>query len=319
MRKITVVIFLLCALLGEGKAQDKSVVSITDLDSEFIQLKTSYVASIFINEIQSAFREERFPFFPEDCITKQATQRVMEIWAGSPFTIHVPERHFKGLITSMGYQIRGVNVKVAADTTLTQGVLNFNADGIIEDFHFALDDYQYGQVVLATDSQQESRRMALLFDFLEQFRTAYNRKDMSMISTMYGDDVLIITGYVYRTTGKTMDYQGLSQEKVEYNLYTKHEYLTNLQKVFEKNRFVSLFFDDIRIKKHPSIGNLYSATFLQKWRSTTYNDDGWLFLAIEFLSDTEMVAHIRTWQPYELNGVVFPRSEVFQLGNFEFK
>lgn len=82
---------------------------------------------------------------------------------------------------------------------------------------------------------------------------------------------------------------------------------------------MSIYFEDIVIVQHPALRNLYGVTLLQKWRSTTYNDDGWLFMAVEFRSDTEMLIHIRTWQPYLLNQKVFPREEVYQLGNFEFR
>ena len=94
--------------------------------------------------------------------------------------------------------------------------------------------------------------------------------------------------------------------------------MTRLKRVFANNKYVNIGFDDISVLQHPVDNNIYGVTLRQAWRTSNYSDDGWLFLAVEFHSETDILIHVRTWQPYMLNGKVFPRNEVFQLGEFEF-
>ena len=148
------------------------------------------------------------------------------------------------------------------------------------------------------------------------FRSAYNRKDIPLIASMYSDDVLIITGKVIRPTGDKMS--GMDQETVKYVKQNKEQYMTRLQSVFNNNKYVNIGFDDISVLHHPGAENIYGVTLRQAWRTSNYSDDGWLFLAIEFNDNSDMLIHVRTWQPYMLNGKVFPREQVFQLGQFEF-
>ncbi len=310
-----IVSFLLCAVWGQGKPY----ITVTDLEDETLSLRMSITASIFVNQINNAYSNAVSPSFPEECITPEAEEKVLEIWKNSSFYFQKDYGGFKGIITAVGYQIRGIPVVMQEGGLLQNGVINFNPDGQIINFHFSVAETVYHTILTQNNSLQDVQRKRSILDFVEDFRTAYNRKDLNLISQVYGDDVLIITGYVYRGTGERSKLTGLSEEKVRYNLYNKNEYLEQLKGVFAKNRFVNLFFEDIVIVQHPALRNLYGVTLLQKWRSTTYNDDGWLFMAVEFWSDTEMLIHIRTWQPYLLNQKVFPREEVYQLGNFEFR
>lgn len=320
MRKGLFFILIFTLLSSSLPAQKRVVLQVTDLGDEALRLKISYYSSIIVNEINRAWQNAGVPVFPDECLTEGAYSKILQLWKSSPFRIIVNDTRFKGIFTAMGYQIRGLPVEIQADTSVhLQAVINFGPEGKIENFHFAIDYTVYKSLVDKSDSSEDQEKRKRMLDFIEDFRTAYNRKDLSLISCMYGDDVMIITGYVYKITGDKMTLTGLSKEKVEYNIYDKKEYLLRLGKVFEKNHFVNVDFDTISIMRHPSLKNFYSVTLLQHWKSSSYGDDGWLFLAIEFISDKDMLVHIRTWQPYLFNGLIFPRSEVFQLGNFEFR
>ena len=42
--------------------------------------------------------------------------------------------------------------------------------------------------------------------------------------------------------------------------------------------------------------NIYGVTLHQAWRSSTYNDDGWLFLLWDFNNEEQPQILVRTWQ-----------------------
>lgn len=318
MKKSFLTFCVVCFSLGVW-GQTKPFITVTDLEDKTVSSRMSIAASIFVNQINNAYSANTLPVFPIECVSPETEKSILQIWKNSAFYFKNHAGEYKGIITATGYQIRGLSVVMQEGGIVQNGVLNFNPDGQIVNFHFSVDEAVYHTILVENSSLQDVKQRRTILDFIEDFRTAYNRKDMDMISKVYGDDVLIITGYVYREAGEQSRFTGLSEEKVCYNLYNKTEYLERLKDVFARNRFVNLFFEDIVIVQHPALRNLYGVTLMQKWRSTTYNDDGWLFMAVEFRNDSEMLIHIRTWQPYLLNRKVFPREEVYQLGNFEFR
>lgn len=114
------------------------------------------------------------------------------------------------------------------------------------------------------------------------------------------------------------DFSDFSDERIIDIKDNKREYMENTASIFAKYPYVNVVFDDIYVLQHPAEQDIYGVILRQVWGQANFNNDGWLFFAIEFASDTEMMFHVSTWQPYMLNGKIFPREEVFQLGNFGF-
>ncbi|WP_298614110.1 hypothetical protein [uncultured Odoribacter sp.] len=319
MKISTFTIFAFILIAPEIFCQEKKVISITHLESSALSVQMENYVSILIREINKSYSAGSLPIFPSECVGPHALENIYGIWKNSPFKFITTSGNFKGIITAMGYQIRGLAIQMQEGKIIQNGVINFNPNGRIESFYFAIEENLYNAVSTENHSLQDQQKRQFILNFIEEFRTAYNRKDLNLISRIYGEDVLIITGYIYRVSNDKATVSGLTEEKVQFNLYNKNEYISRLKEVFQQNRFVNLFFEDIFILQHPSFPNIYGVTLLQRWRSTRYNDDGWLFMAVEFKSATEMLIHVRTWQPYILNRMVFPREEVYQLGNFEFR
>ena len=67
-----------------------------------------------------------------------------------------------------------------------------------------------------------------ILNFVENFRTSYNRKDIDYINTVFSDQALIIVGRVIENTGEESAYQ----QQVEYLQFTKGEYIERLEKLF---------------------------------------------------------------------------------------
>ncbi|MFR9546056.1 MAG: nuclear transport factor 2 family protein [Rikenellaceae bacterium] len=296
-------------------AQTKTVVEVTDQTNEQLRTTMSKAATEMITALNTAFVSKSAPALASVNMNNTARENALQIWECAHYRCIESEIYQRCLATSKGFQIRNIPF-VMEDGSRQDAVINFTSAGKIDAFYFAIDNHTYQDIIKANISITDLRRRQMILDFIENFRTAYNRKDLALIGSMYSDDVLVITGNVCKSNGDT--FSGMGKETVSYVKKNKQQYMTSLAAVFAKNAYVNIGFDDILVMQHPKKENTYGVTLRQAWNTTHYSDDGWLFLAVEFHSDTEMLIHVRTWQPYMLNGKVFPREEVFGLGNFEF-
>lgn len=318
MRKSLLSLIILTFMSITVFAQYKTVVEVTDQPNEALRSSMSKSASDLISTLNESFVSGTVPNLTNLNMSDYAKQNVLQIWENSAFRCVESEIYQRCLTTSKGYQIRNLPFIVKESSESKDVVINYTSTGVIDAFYFAIENHKYQDIIRANKSITDLRRRQMILDFIENFRTAYNRKDIDLIETMYSDDALIITGNVCKSSGDQIT--GLSSDQVVYVKQNKVEYLTKLRRVFANNKFVNIGFDDIYVMQHRSseLDGIYGVTLRQAWRTSNYSDDGWLFLAIEFLSETEMQIHVRTWQPFMVNGKELPRNEVFQLGQFEF-
>ena len=153
----------------------------------------------------------------------------------------------------------------------------------------------------------------MILDYVEQFRTAYNQKDINFLNQVFSDDALIITGKVITTKHA----EGFTSQKIQYNKQSKEQYIKNLRGVFARNSYIKVTFDEIGVMRHPVNPNFYGVTLLQGWTSGKYHDDGYLFLLWDFTNESAPQIHVRTWQPDKIGGKPLPKDEVFSLSDFD--
>ena len=152
----------------------------------------------------------------------------------------------------------------------------------------------------------------IILDYVEQFRTAYNEKNIEFIKQVFSDYALIITGTVIK-----QEKDGIRlPDKIKYNVKSKDEYIKSLKFVFGKNSYIHVVFDDIEVVGHPSLPNYYGVTLHQSYRSSTYSDEGYVFLLWKFPENGDPEIHVRTWQPDKLNGKPLPPEEKIDLNSF---
>ena len=195
-----------------------------------------------------------------------------------------------------------------------------------------IDSLGIGNVIKSNLELTDLRRRQLILDYVEQFRTAYNQKDIKFLNQVFSDDALIITGKVVQRR-QTGDHLSLSH-KVEYTRQTKQEYIRNLKMAFARNKWIDVKFDIPtkgqggpcnwidRTTKRDSNGqlmNFYGVRLIQHWKSSNYSDDGYLFLLWEFpKGGGDPIIHVRTWQPMEVDGVhQEPDDNISTVGAFE--
>jgi hypothetical protein len=183
------------------------------------------------------------------------------------------------------YEVRNIKVRIFLGGTkgipFQNLVFTLDNTGIIISVNFAIEEHHY-----------------------QQYRTAYNKKDEDFIEKTLSEDALIIVGRVIKTKNKAFDYlesSYLSDEKLEFIRLGKYEYLERLKKVFKNNDFVRALFDEINIQRHPQFEKIYGVQLKQQWQSSSYSDEGYLFLLVDFINEDEPIIHVRAWQPQKFS------------------
>lgn len=259
------------------------------------------------------------PSFNNETVTFDARSRIMELWANSPLKCTILDLEGSCLNRpSGGYQLRNIPVTMikAPENEQNQNiVINITADGKIDDIFIPLTDYA---TVLNDKKETEDLDVRLMvLDFVENFRTAYNRKDLKFLNMLFSDNAVIITGKAIKPI-KNTDSQNIYTAKAQFELQikTKKEYMESLKRIFKKNTFIDVKFDDIIVVEHKNIPHVYGVTLKQDWKSSIYSDKGYVFLLIDYRNEQEPIITVRTWQPEEYNGRPLAQDEIFQIGDF---
>jgi len=158
----------------------------------------------------------------------------------------------------------------------------------------------YYQKIMDSEGYEyiEFRCRVAILDFIENIRSAYNRKDIDMLAKVYSNNALI-----YNPEKQTTQ--------------TKKKYIKYLRSVFEKNANINVNFDNIKVVCSPKFPNIYGIRLFQGWNTTNYSDVGCLFLMIDFKDGKNMQILQRTWQPENLKGEPLSEEEKFKLGDFD--
>lgn len=285
-------------------------------------------------------------------VNAETSNAIQKLWRNGHFKCTRKQMNMRCLTTSNGYQLRGIKVNVypaqetnndeAVDMDKTlhtpdkvdgkevseEVVISYNRNGVITSFLFTLDPDIYG--MLSMDKMKNSKvteesNRQMLLNFLEQFRTAYNLKDIDFLNKIYSDSALIIKGVVVETRKNTDESKSLrnlfnDDKKIIYQVQNKNQYLKDLKYTFDHKSYINVEFDSIIIRKHPNL-EYYGVTVKQKWRTNNYSDDGYVFLLWDFRNPDAPEVRVRTWQPEFLDKKHqkrLPNDEIFGLGDFQF-
>ena len=259
----------------------------------------------------------------KDQFTKEAINDLNEIWKTSEMTCPSSLLACRCLKTSTGWQVRGIPVDFAeADPNEKRQEISidFNLEGMISSVSVAMELHRYDEIMAqADDDEIDYSRRQIIVDFVENFRTAYNRKDVKMLRSVFGEKALIITGRVVSEKPNTdISKIRLNNDRVIYTRQTKEEYLAKLERVFKAIKYINVTFKDIEVVRHPKYDDIYGVTLKQFWHTNTYSDEGYLFLLIDFRDKDHPQIQVRTWQPYKdkQGNIVTDEDEVFHLGSF---
>lgn len=249
------------------------------------------------------------PFYCDD---EEVVERCWVFKDGAMMVSHIP------LIITPTEEDFGVG-------TYQEAIVEFDAQGRLTDFRLAL-DAQLSESLEHCGSVVEKEKQMIIMQYLERFRTAYNQKDIDFINQIFSDDALIITGKVV-TVRPNAD-KDIMVQKVEYTKQSKEEYIRNLKRAFLRNKWINVKFSEIGengeeggcagITRSLVNPNMYGVRLRQEWTSSSYSDEGYLFLLWEFPEDGgNPLIHVRTWQPEWVGGVrQRPDDDISTLGAF---
>ncbi|MDR0560657.1 MAG: nuclear transport factor 2 family protein [Prevotellaceae bacterium] len=322
--KICLLCTVFASFAGNLSAQYATSLTVTDIEPSVAQ-KMEANATALLTELNSAFFSGKTPALKKITgLSKDGKSSILNMWeTTAPFRCIETEIIERGYKTPSGYQVRNIPFilkDMPEDEVYKEIVINFNKSGAIDDIYFALDMHNYRAIMESEDNDvTDLHRRELILNFVENFRTAYNRKDIDLLAQVYSDDALIITGRVIKQTKSVenvLGSYGFSKEKIEYQVQTKKEYINKLRGIFKNNAKINVLFDNIEVVRHPKYDDIYGVRLKQSWNTTNYSDVGFLFLMIDFKDGENMQIHVRTWQPEKLDGKQLREDEIFQLGDF---
>ena len=296
--------------------------SVSDgIDNATIKSKIEGTVSQMLTEINAAQAAGRsLNFSAMGTIGTRVQQSMAMLWENSPFMCTDEEIIEHCLTTGTGYQIRNIPLMMKptgerefGEDEYQEAVISFDKQGNVESFYLSISMNLYMNVIKSNLELTDLRRRQMILDYVEQFRTAYNQKDINFLNQVFSDDALIITGKVITTKHA----EGFTSQKIQYNKQSKQQYITNLRGVFQRNSYIKVVFDEIEVMRHPVNPNFYGVTLLQGWTSGSYHDDGYLFLLWDFTNENAPQIHVRTWQPDKIGGKPLPKDEVFSLSDFD--
>ena len=318
MKKIIILTILQIVVI---RAFASVIVKISDgIDDGLVKQRIEQTLGVMLNEINAAQAEGRNLNFSVMGIDTRIQRSMAMLWENTPF-VCTDEMIIEHCITTGdGYQIRNIPLMMKPtgerefnEDEYQEAVVSFDRQGNVESFYLSISMNLYMNVIKSNLELTDLRRRQLILDYVEQFRTAYNQKDLPFLNQVFSDDALIITGRVI--TQKHAE--GFTTQKITYNKQSKQQYPTNLSRVFKSANYIKVTFDEIEVNRHPVNPNYYGVTLHQGYTSNRYHDDGYLFLLWDFSNESAPQVHVRTWQPDKVNGKELPKEDVFSLSDFD--
>jgi hypothetical protein len=298
-------------------------------------------ANAVFAEINLAYYQDKSGLeLSPDNITYFASERIQTMWATSHFKCAKAGKCIEDIVkmySSNNYQVR--NIPIFSEQGKSQDmVIEFAADGKISDMYIAA--HQITTIMDNLNVVTDLRQKETLLKTLDHFRTAYNCKDIDFLEDIYSEDALIITGMVKYFERKqiktdtpiTTTYSNKGT-RVEYSVQNKKEYIAKMRRIFAANSYINIKFENIVITQHGGNPNIYGVTLRQKWNTSTYSDDGWLFLIFDYEDENKPQIWVRTWQPLTRKNPITGKEEeihysaagingtekIFGLDDFKFR
>lgn len=208
----------------------------------------------------------------------------------------------KGTVVARGLQM-SFSFRNGTKTTFVEDVaFTLNEKGKVENVAFGLGHNTENDILSKKLMWKEETREQLM-EFLENYKTAYCLKRLDYIKSIFSDDAIIIVGNVARQYTPRNNHDGRISDKgktiITLNRYTKDKYIQHLARCFRRNEFINIRFtqSDIQKLEKNVDQEIICVQLGQDYNSTTYADQGYLFLMIDMTDKNAPFIKVRTWQP----------------------
>jgi len=221
--------------------------------------------------------------------------------------------------TEVGWEVRKIRMLHRYPSIHKQSteylVLDFSEEGQLRDLNVAITKELYNKFVRQGDFSQDWDNRQQIVKFLEKYRTAYISRDIQTVEKMFAEDALIIVGRRIKRKAIVPEkiYQRMGNEpEYEYLRMKKAEYIERQRKIFDYQADIFLDFASFEINRKNDQPSIYGVEMRQNYFSTTYSDEGYLFLLIDF-ARVDPTIYVRAWQPNEWSADKLIRTANFKV------
>ena len=226
---------------------------------------------------------------------KAINQNVLKFMESNTIICENIDAIYRCYKTKSGFEIRDVNVIVVQGDSINverKLTIVFTMDGEVSDIFYSIDDGLYRNIfnnspvlnpeedsISNTGSHYMVDDKTAIVNFIEQYQTSFENKDMVFIEKLFSEDALIITGgNVIRYKSNNV-YQG--DLETNYLKQNKADYLTLIKRDMLRNEKTKIHISDIEIVQHPSNKKIYGVTIVQQYKSGNHSDNSKLFLLVD--------------------------------------
>lgn len=237
-------------------------------------------------------------------VTPRVKETVEKMWESS--MMKFPDADIKSSCLRMmsgGYQVRGLPLDILSadkEQERQELTIDFTTGGQISNVAIAIDMHRYDVIMKKNESDIDYARKQAVVNFVEDFRTAYNKKDLELIENVFSSNALIITGRVVtRATSQDLAKHKMNNYvDVEYDVLNKKQYIDKLRRIFKNNKFINVKFSDVTVVKIPNRDDIYGVFLKQDWSTSRYHDEGLLYLKVDFRDKDFPMIQVRVWKPF---------------------
>jgi len=319
MKHFIVFISLLGICLSAA-AQEIKFSIVDGIQNQTVKSRIERGVSQLLSEINSACAQERPLQLDNVDMALSGKHSLQALWKNLHFLCEDSEILERCLTSAEGYVIRNiytqVNPMIAGydDEPERALTIRLTKDGQIASVAMAASDAVYGRIMDQGLSVTDLERRTTILSFVENYRSFYDEKDLKSIDRVFSNDAVIITATV--TLQKKKDDRQLLEPQIQYKVHNKPQYLSHLAANFKRNKYIKVTFSDVEVVRHPANPNYYGVTLHQHWKSSTYEDDGYLLLIWEFEDGKDPIIHYRTWQPDKIGPRSLTKDEIINIMDF---
>jgi len=297
MKHILLILFTITLFFATGlNAQHFTDFEFYDNAPTAIRQVMQHNANAVFRQIHEAhFNNRQTITLSSSNANSEAIEKTQTLWNAAKF--YCIETDLMKPVSPMSngrWQVRNIPVFFAGGATpeeqFLEIVLEYSSGGLISDLYIALPKHQYDNFFVNVSNETDLRRRHLILSFVENFRTAYYRRDIDFIRRVIGDDLSVGD---------------------DFQIIIKTYYTAFLEQSFNNNIYWNVNFSEIEVMQHAGNPNIYGVLLKKELKSSTITDKSWLFLMMDYRDENNPIIWVQTLQSDNV-----PKEKLMGLDNF---
>ena len=192
------------------------------------------------------------------------------------------------------YEVRNIYFREASKENVQELSIRFNQFGSFADLFFVDEIYSIAPFAGYNRTIESNN----LTNFLQHLEENYNGRNVYDVVSTFAENAVILAGSVQ------------NERRTLYRHDSPEEYAGMLRYVYNVNDDIDIRFSDMTFYAHPFDDQLFGVQVRQDWQTTSYSDEGYLFLVLEQNADESYDVHFRSWQPEPISPESYPQIEI---------